>query len=91
MPVRTIVGVIFLVLEIFRLQNGFYGNLKESVCFRLRLVPVNLCICNANYSNDWGSNNPYFRYGTTESSRMGCSLLRNSHAYTLTYCLVGLK
>ena len=30
-PVRTIVGIIFLVLEIFRLQNGFYGNTKESV------------------------------------------------------------
>ncbi len=34
-PVRTIVGAIFLVLEIFRLQNGFYGNIKESVPFRL--------------------------------------------------------
>ena len=30
-PVRTIVGVIFIVLEYFRMSNGFYGNMKESV------------------------------------------------------------
>jgi hypothetical protein len=34
-PVRTIVGAIFVVLEIFRLQNGFYGNIKESVALSL--------------------------------------------------------
>jgi hypothetical protein len=27
-PVRVIIGVIFIFLEIFRLQNGFYGNIK---------------------------------------------------------------
>ena len=32
-PVRTIVGFIFIFLEIFRIQNAFYGNIKESVVF----------------------------------------------------------
>jgi hypothetical protein len=32
-PVRTIIGIGFVFLEIFRLQNGFYGNIRESVSF----------------------------------------------------------
>lgn len=27
-PVRTIIGIPFIFLEIFRLQNGNYGNVK---------------------------------------------------------------
>jgi hypothetical protein len=38
-PVRVIIGVIFIFLEIFRLQNGFYGNIKESVTLRLPSSP----------------------------------------------------
>lgn len=30
-PVRIIVEVLFLILEIFRLQNAYHGNLRESV------------------------------------------------------------
>ncbi len=90
MPVRTIVGVIFLVLEIFRLQNGFYGNIKESVSNRLVLVPLNMCFCDVDDLNHRGSDNLDIWHGTTKSIRMGSSFLWNHPAYTLTYCLVNL-
>ena len=35
-PVRLVLIVIFMLIEYFRLSNGFYGNLKESVSVRLR-------------------------------------------------------
>lgn len=42
-PVRIIVFVIFVAMDICRLQNGFYGNLKESVILywnsSLKFVP----------------------------------------------------
>jgi hypothetical protein len=38
-PVRTIIGVPFVLLEIFRLQNGNYGNIRESVPLPSRSFP----------------------------------------------------
>jgi hypothetical protein len=74
-PVRTIVGVIFLALEIFRLQNGFYGNIKESVSDMLVIVPLNLCFRNADDLDHRGSNNLDIGNDPTEPLRMGSPFL----------------
>lgn len=56
-PVRIIVFAIFVALDACRLQNGFHGNLKESVmALFISVVSLNLCVLNAHHLYDrWPS------------------------------------
>lgn len=90
MPVRTIVGVIFLVLEYFRLKNGLEGNIKESVWNKSIVVSLNLRISADNIPDYQWSDNPAIANDTAFSHGVLSSALWSHPAYTLVLGLVHL-
>ena len=89
-PVRTIVGVIFLVLEYFRLKNGLEGNIKESVWNWPIVVSLNLRIFADNIPDDQRSDNPAIANDTALSHGILSFALWSHPAYTLISGLVQL-
>lgn len=86
-PVRIIIFIIFVALDICRLQNGFHGNLKESVTFLIILVSISLCIFDVNDFYNCGSNYFVSWDRSILSNGMVDFILRNNFSLFIIFSL----